>query len=168
MSLKPDLIYKVSSTGKELTLKPVPPLLLQRFLQEWKKRNPHPTPPPREMVVGDEHVLVPNSSDPYYVDVLVPTWEESYGAAQVDFFLYYGVIDNPPDGWIPDDIFYSGDLTKIERKSIWVSEFLEAVEDITEITEAIQSINMVTDKGLLESKNGLAQPQVVLTSLAES
>lgn len=168
MAIKQDLTYEIASTGKHLTLKPIPPLLLQRFLLEWKKKYPRPSPPPREMKVGDEIIAVPNSADPYF-QVLLQDWEEEQGSAQVDFFLYYGILDNPPDDWTPDEVFYlEGQLTRIKRKAIWLSEFLESVDDITDITEAIQSLNMVTDKGLETSKNGSTQPQVDLTSLVES
>lgn len=157
--LKQDLNFRLEDSNKTLTLKPIPPLLLQRFVLEWRKTHPKPVPPPREMTIGDEVVAVPNSTDQYFV-MLLEDWAEEKNAAEVDFFLAYGVVDSPPDDWEPDPLFYSGDRPpQWKRKALWLSEILQTLDDMNRLTEAIQSLNMITERGLEEAKNGSALPQ---------
>lgn len=153
MPLKADLSFTLPDSGVTLLLKPIEPVLLQRFIIEWGKKYPKPVPPLIEINIAGKLISQPDAKDAYFI-MQLEDWSARQNTDVLDFMLAYGVLDRPPDDWLPDEIFYSGHLPEYQRKALWISGQIRTVKDLTALQEAIEGLNSVTEGGLEASKNG--------------
>lgn len=141
----------IKKNGVEFQLKEIPGLYATRFLSDFEKKHPQPTPPMRVVkYVGKVENLEPDPDNEYYKEQMA-TWNRNFSIAYTDFTIYMGVVNTPPVDWKPAyDFEY--ELTEKERKILWIGEYFVSESDLTELSEAIQSINNPTEKGLQEAE----------------
>lgn len=128
-------------------LKEIPALYQTRFMSDYEKKNPKPVPPMRAVkYVGKVENLEPDTENEYYKQQK-EDWDRSFALSYTDFMICMGVMDNPPADWQPAYSF-ENELSEKERKVLWVGEFFPSQDELNELSEAIQSINTPTAKGL--------------------
>lgn len=163
MAIKKDLRWIAPDSGVVFELQPIPPLNFDDFNTAYDRHHPKPRPPMIEVTVVDKKLSQPNAADPYFVNEL-EDWSAQKESDSRHFILAKGVKNEPPEDWQPDDLLYSGELPKWKRKSLWVSDQLHSLRDITGLIEAIQSLNTVTETALDEAKKSTEPPLEIPTS----
>lgn len=151
MALKEDLSYTCPSSGVTFHLLPVPPLNFDDFSIAYDETYPPPNPPMMEINVAGKTLLQPDNRDPYFVNEL-SRWASKKEAAIRHFLFARGIADDPPPDYAPNELLYTGNLSKGKLKALWVSDQLHTADDISGLVEAINSIMSITDAGLDASK----------------
>lgn len=139
----------ITSDGTTFFLQPIAILLMDRFLSEWRKKNPKPKPPVREATLIDKKILVPDDKNEYYLSEL-GEWAGRQERTQITFVYAFGVKNNPPDEWGLDPELF-GDLKGYERKASWIESHLLTAEDM-ELAEQILSLTNPTAKAIEEEE----------------
>lgn len=138
------------SDGTTFDLKPVAPLLINRVSIEWEKRNPKPKPPAKEVTLIDKKVLEPDTKNEFYQSELTD-WSNRKQNHEMNFYLLWGVKNNPPDEWSLDpDLF--GKPSENERKVTWIESHLLTLQDIEGLSSAIVSLTQPTQEAIEESQ----------------
>lgn len=163
MALKKDLTHTCPDSGVSFELRPIPPLNFDDFNNAYDEMNPRPVPPLTEINVAGKLISQPDSRDPYFT-MLLETWGSKKEAVARHFMLARGVVNDPPDDYLPDELIYTGKLSEGKRKALWVSDQLHTINDLKSLIEAIQSIGTVTEEGIEQAKNDLTpQPAASLS-----
>ena len=138
----------VTDGGVSLRLRPIKPLVVDRWRIEYKKQHPKPEPPVIELSNGD---LWKNAEDEWY-KIQVAEWEEEQGNALAEFLFSKGIKDDPPDDWQPI-LAVNG----IDPRYAWVGELLSG-DDIGKLMNAIMGIEGPTPEGIEEAEKKSGPP----------
>ncbi|KKK66264.1 hypothetical protein LCGC14_2965850 [marine sediment metagenome] len=139
----------VTSGEQELHLKPVPGLLLDRYMLEWTHKNPMPRPPVREANIGGQVVAIQDDNNAYFQEEK-EMWDSAHQHARLSFILAYGIIEKTPIKWEGHDDFPEGN--RIEQRAAWIESLLVEGDDISGLAEAIASLSEPTAKGVEEAE----------------
>lgn len=132
----------ITESGVILELRPIPPLVLQRWEWEYSKTHPAPMPPLKILANGEEWY---DREDATFKEQRA-LWNNAYREAQLDFVWGRGVVTDPPKNWT--SVFgLNGSMPKLN----WMAEFLSD-DEIESLTEAITSINLPTEKAVEEAE----------------
>lgn len=136
--------------GTVLNLKPLNPLVLERFRTYNKGR---PEPPIQEVKYADGSVAKePNPNDPEYLAALA-SWDYERGLRITNYILVEGVSDVPPQEFIDEYSEYFPESTAKEMKYLWVSSLVVDQEELTELIAYIVGQTVPTKGGLEEAAN---------------
>lgn len=139
-----------TKAGCEFHISPVSILNMNTWARKWKERHPEPKPPLRKVTIVDTEIAEPDYNNPYY-QKLVAEWNEKFSEAQLNYVISRGVLDTPPDGWMPDPELVDNPNDLNERKALWITSQILTTEDIAGIQEAILSLMSATEKAVEES-----------------
>lgn len=154
----------VTSTGSELTLRPIPSLILERLYNATAGKPEKPKVPMVEVTIGKSHkTKEENPNDPDYKAALeqyekdLNAWEQAKGTRIMMYLLTAGVAGTPPEEFVTDHRFFFPDATTSEMKYIWVASQIPD-DDLEALNLAITGQTKPTAKGLEESANFTASP----------
>lgn len=127
--------------GRELRLRVIKGLILQRFNIELKKRYPIVEPPLVKLENGD---LWRDVNDEWY-KLQREERDQLVNEATAEFLFSNGVLDDPPADWQP---FWKSDA---DPRYVWISEIIDT-DDIDQLMNAIMGIDNVTPDGVEEAE----------------
>jgi hypothetical protein len=136
----------IARDGTELTLRPLPKLILERL---YNNTDGKPKPPIIEVeIAGQFKRMESNPNDPAFLARL-QEWESAKNLRLLKFVAVEGVVELPPADFIRHYSEYFPEETEQGMKYLWVVGLLGADgEDIPLFMEALTSQTAVTEKGL--------------------
>lgn len=143
----------VLGSGVTLTLRPIPPILLERFPMDYADHVPPPEPPTITLKNGQPWK---NINDPQFAKMYT-AWEQRQQVAYVDYLIMAGVETEPPDDW-EQNSFYP--YQHKSRKVAWVEGMVATAEELGELAEMIASLKTATAKAIVDAeKNSPPMPE---------
>ncbi|NJK32590.1 MAG: hypothetical protein HC927_09370 [Deltaproteobacteria bacterium] len=131
---------------------PLPSLVLLRWRTEYRKRNPAPQPPVREILVAGKPIAEANTRDSHFIEM-----QREYEAAQNDAMLFWllsrYVAIEVPDDFDPDPELLPGGWNDHHIKALFLLGHLTN-EDLANVQDLILGSEDVTDTAADEVKKG--------------
>lgn len=134
--------------GVTLYLKPFNPMLYQRWERAWKKRNPPPKPPKKELTfAGGKTDLVDDVDNEHYQEKKAD-WESELLSDQLDFAIKQCVSNEPPEDYVVPD--FAGDNTLDNRRVYWVLELLGTQDEFVRFFNAVVGQMGISEEEIAE------------------
>lgn len=147
------------SNGIEISLKPIPPFLLNQIVSSKKGK---PVAPFVEYERLGKKYVEQNFGDEGYKRAL-SDFEDSRNQKLMQFMFTYAVIGSVGT-YVEDEkdlreietltkFVYGDAYTEDELKYVWISSMLQDADEIADFQNAIQELAGVTDSSIAESKS---------------
>ncbi len=138
------------NNGVVLTLRPLMPLVLERFRTNTRGR---PVPPKQTVTYADGSTSTEdNPNDPEYLKAMAE-WELERGMRVTNYILVEGIVENPSEEFMEQYREYFPDATAKELKYLWIASLLPDQDELTDLITAIVGQTMPTREGLEEAAN---------------
>lgn len=138
------------ASGETLIILPISAFGIRRAQKQWQARNPAPTPPIVEVMLGEHKAKEENADDPAYI-AAAAVWQEGANEATTVYALSTGVANKVPEDFAAAQREYFPDITPAEIKHLWVTAIV-GFDRLEELMSFIIGSAMPTEKGIEQAE----------------